>query len=159
MKRLMLLVLLLILTVPVAAELISCRTADGTLMFTDDPTQMPTGCQPVEVPAGDGILNIVPSKDVPSSVVSPTDDDTTPADSAEEAASYRTEAEDLVAQYTDAQKRRIHESFMVDKQAAMREMADLRTEKSALISRLADSNLDRAEQRQIRAILDRIPEI
>lgn len=159
MKRLVLLVLLLMLAVPATAELISCRTADGTLVFTEDPTQVPMGCQPVEIPASGGTLNIVPSQDAPPSVASPTDDDATLADSAEEVASYRTEVEELVARYTDAQKRRMHESFMVDKQAAMQEMADLRTEKSALLTRMADSNLDRAEQRQIRAILDRIPEI
>lgn len=158
MKRLVLLVLLLMLAVPVTAELISCRTADGTLLFTEDPTQVPTGCQPVEVPAAGSTLNIVPSQNDPPSIASPNDDDTTLADSAEEMASYRTEAEELVARYKDAQKRRIHESFMVDKQAAMQEMDDLRTEKSALLNRMADSNVNSAEQRQIRAILDDIPE-
>ncbi|MDT8443449.1 MAG: hypothetical protein RQ722_04095 [Desulfuromonadales bacterium] len=148
-----------VLAVSATAELISCRTADGTPVFTEDPTQVPTSCQPIEVPAAGSSLNIVPSQDDPPSVASPTDDDTTLADSPEEEAIYRIEAEELVERYMDAQKRRMHESFMVDKQTAMREMAYLRTEKSALLTRMSDSNLDRAEQQQIRAILDRIPEI
>ena len=159
MKRLAMLVLLLIFAVPSTAELIRCRTADGTLVFTEDPTQAPKGCQPVEAPVGGSTLNIVPSQDDLPSVARPTDDDKTLADSAEEVARWRTEAEELVARYTDAQKRRRRASFMLDKQAAMREMTGLRAEKSALLTRLDDSNLDRTEQRQIRTILDGIPEL
>jgi hypothetical protein len=159
MKRLMLVLLVLLLAVPATAELIRCRTADGTLLFTEDPNQVPKGCQPVEAPVGGSTLNIVPSQDDLPSAARPTDENKTLTDSAEEVTSLRTAAEELVARYKDAQKRRRRDSFMVDKQAAMREMADLRSEKSALLTRLDDSNLYRTERRQIRTILDGIPEL
>jgi len=46
------------------AEIYRCRTSDGELVMTDQKSNFPAGCQPVDEPAGQGGFNIVPSTPV-----------------------------------------------------------------------------------------------
>jgi len=175
MTRLLLLALLVLaMTAPAGAEMIRCRTADGTLLFTEDPSQVPADCQPVEL-GGGGTMNIMPSPDVapsdlrkaegaevanepvPGAAPETTAETTAETEPVPEAVRLRADAEDMVARYQDAQQRRRRESFMTAKQAAMREMAEIQAEKAKMLGGLAASGLDSAEQKQIRSILDAIP--
>jgi hypothetical protein len=44
-----------------SAEIYSCRTSDGELVMTDQKSNFPADCQPVDEPMGKGGFNIVPS--------------------------------------------------------------------------------------------------
>ena len=64
----------------------------------------------------------------------------------------------LVENYNDARKRRIRESYLVNKRKAMREMASLNAEKKAMLAELQESSLSQEEREKIRGILAEIPE-
>ncbi len=66
MHRICLLVLGLFLLLPTyaSAEIYRCRTSDGELVMTDQKSNFPADCQPVEEPTDKGSFNIVPSAKV-----------------------------------------------------------------------------------------------
>ena len=47
-----------------SAEIYRCRTSDGELVITDQKSNFPAECQPVEEPTDKGSFNIVPSAKV-----------------------------------------------------------------------------------------------
>lgn len=54
-----------------SAEIYHCRTSDGELVMTDQKSNFPADCQPVDEPTGQGGFNIVPSVTVDNVESSP----------------------------------------------------------------------------------------
>jgi hypothetical protein len=159
--------LVLLIQTTLSAEMIRCRTADGTMVFTEDPSQVPDGCEPITTRGMSGGLNIMPAQGTPPEesnrpkimpqLADPVPTATQKAAIQSDVTSWKNSAHVLVKEYNTALHRRRAESFMVDKQAAIREMEALRGQKTEMLADLDSSSLSREESRQIEAILAEIP--
>ena len=140
-----------------SAEVYRCRTADGRLVMTDNQTNLPAGCAPIDNPPDNGSFNIMPNTD--GSAVQ------NPAEQKEEAfkpdtsqpLALQSEAETLVQSYKDAVTRRYHSSRVVEQQAAMRQITELRQKKQELLDRLPGSGLSNDKRKRVQGILSKIP--
>jgi hypothetical protein len=159
MKRgyLLITVLLLMLPSSASAEIFRCRTADGRLVMTDNPTSLPAGCVQVDKPAGTGSFNVVPA--------APASQSETPAEpgsSVEEPKSgdqttLLEQARLLVQDYEEAVARRYRVGRVAEQNAAMRDIGELKRQKEDMLRRVDSAGLNQEERHVIRRTLDRIP--
>ena len=154
------LILLLTLPITAGAEIYRCELADGSVVYGDKPVNLSDACQPVTAESAKEYLSIQQDssgqpKPVPA-VADPVPERETQARAALDRWVVR--ATGLVENYQDAKRRRIRESYMVNKRKAMQEMAALNAEKKAMLAELQDSSLREQDREQIRKILAGIPE-
>ncbi len=140
-----------------SAEVYRCRTADGRLVMTDNQTNLPAGCTPMDNPPGTGSFNIMPSTDG-SAVQNPAEqrEEVVKPDTSQPLA-LQSEAEALVQSYSDAVTRRYHSSRVVEQQAAMRQITELRQKKQDLLDHLSSSGLSNDARKRVHGILNKIP--
>ena len=157
--------LFMLLAMPVAsagAALYECKRPDGTIVFTDDPLKAPGNCQMKTV---EGISPSLPAPVAPQ----PQSQAPLPAEARPAAASaensgepaletFQSEAALLVSNYLDARQRYNHASFAKDQLTAMREMAEVKAQKNALLITLEQASLSRFEKQGIMATLAAIPD-
>ena len=72
--------------------------------------------------------------------------------------SWTSRASTLVGNYNEAVKKRFHESRVLDKQKALREINKTKEEKHLLLEELTNSSLNREQRKKVRQILDEIPQ-
>lgn len=154
-------ILLLTLPATVGAEIYRCELADGRVIYADKPVNLSDACQPVATDSAKEYLSIQqPSPDRPQAgqtlATEPTAEPETSSGASYEAWAAR--ATTLVENYQDARKRRMRESYLVNKRKAMQEMASLNAEKKAMLADLQESSLNNEEREEIRKILAEIPE-
>ena len=158
-------VLLLLLNVHLThADIYRCKDADGTTIFSDNPLNIPQGCQTDTV------------RDLPRSEVSPS----TPSPPVKQRAkpqlstskseqkqpergedSYhalKAEAESLVEQYLSTRKKIFVARNAVIRQRARIGLADIRVQKSRLLSEISKSTLRRSKKKEVSLILSTIAE-
>ena len=156
-KYLLIMLLVFFMLSSASAETYRCRTTDGRLVVTDNPANLPAGCVQTGQPAGSGSFNVVPA--------APTNQPDTRAEqgapSAEPKATGQSplleQARLLVQDYEDAVARRYRPGRVVDQQAAMRDISELRRQKEDILRSVDSSGLNRDERHTIRRTLDRIP--
>jgi hypothetical protein len=147
----------LLMLTDASAEVYRCRTADGRLVMTDNQTNLPAGCKPMDNPPGTGSFNIMPSTDG-SAVQNPAkqkEEDVKPDTSKHLA--LQSEAEALVQSYNDAVTRRYHSSRVIEQQAAIRQITEFRHKKQEMLDSLAASALSHDERKRVHGILNKIP--
>ena len=160
MKRLLLLTImlhLLILTCA-SAEIFRCRTADGELVMTDNKTEIPADCQPVEAPAGSGSFNVVPSTPaaaVESSSVSPKPE---VRSEAQDVTPWQDDANGLVERYNDALLRSHREDLEVNRRRATRDVEQVKQQRLDMLDALPKSGLKEHEQKAVRETLSKMPQ-
>jgi hypothetical protein len=154
-------VLLLILASGLAgADTFKCKLPNGTIIFTNDPSQAPADCQIEKV--GNlpplGVIPDAPPQPAPTASTQkpgapPAQDDGTKSFDV-----LRTEATALVEQFQSARHRLIHSSFAADQLKARRELAGIREQKTNLQSEIAQSSLSVSEKQEINDLLSAISE-
>jgi len=154
-------ILLLAIQATAGAEMYRCELSDGSVIYGDKRVNLSDECQPVKEDPSKGYLSIqqpasrrsAPNQPVAADLEAEREAATgTPPDS------WQARATTLVKNYKDARKRRIRESYMVNKRKAMQDMAKINQEKKAMLKELQDSLLSEQERDQIRGILVEIPE-
>ncbi len=140
-----------------SAEVYRCRTAEGQLVMSDNQTNLPDGCTPVDKPPGSGSFNIIPGTE--GSTVQSQAKQSEAAASPETTgqSAYQDQAQALVQSYNDAVTRRYHSSRVVEQRAAMREITELREKKQEILDSLVKSGLSLDERKSVRKMLDGIP--
>jgi hypothetical protein len=140
-----------------SAEVYRCRTTEGRLIMTDQQTNLPAGCTPIDNPPGSGSFNIMPSTEE-RAVQSPAkQSEEAPRPDTTGRSALQDQAEVLIQSYNDAVTRRYHSSRVVEQQKAIREITELRQKKREMLDSLAQSGLSRDERKSVRNILDGIP--
>ena len=152
-------ILLVAIQTTAGAEMYRCELADGSVIYGDRRVNLSDQCQPVTAGSAEEYLSIKQGNPGRSAIAHPTVAEPTaePAP-AQPQASWTARATALVENYHDARKRRIRESYLVNKRKAMRDMAMINTEKKAMLAELQASSLSREEREEVRRILAEIPE-
>ena len=158
---LMSVVLLLMLQTTANAEVYRCQTSEGEVVFTDKPLNLSNDCKQVKEDSSKGAYSGPPTQNrraTPSKANSPKKKP--PKESPEEPDpdSWTSRASTLVGNYNDAVKKRFHESRVLDKQKAIREINKTKEERYSLLEELADSSLSHKQREKVRKILDEIPQ-
>ena len=146
------------------AETYRCKDADGIVIFTDNPSNVPPGCQTE-------VIKELPSNSVsPSGFSQPSKQRVTTQrptsttehrqqQSAESAFdTLKNEAESLVEQFVVTRRRVFRSILTKDKLQARRELKEIRVQKSSLLSEIDQSSLNRSERKEIKAVLSSITE-
>lgn len=160
-RTLVSLILLVAIRTTAGAEMYRCELADGSVIYGDRPVNLSDQCQPVTAGSTKGYLSIQQGISGRSTIGQPVaaepaaEREAAPATSM---ASWTARATALVENYDNARKRRIRESYMVNKRKAMRDMAMINAEKKAMLAELQESSLSQEEREEVRGILAEIPE-
>jgi len=160
-KPLLVFFLLLAIRTTAGAEMYRCELSDGSVIYGDKRVNLSDECQPVTEDSAKEYLSVqqpAPRRSTPEQPVA------TDLEAEREAAtgtppdSWVVRATTLVENYNDARKRRIRDSYLVNKRKAMKDMASINAEKNAMLAELPDSPLSKQERDEIRGILAEIPE-
>jgi len=152
-------ILLVVIQTTAGAEMYRCELADGSVIYGDRRVNLSDQCQPVTAGSAEEYLSIKQGNPGRSAIAQPTVAEPAAEPAAAPAqASWTARATALVENYHDARKRRIRESYMVNKRKAMRDMAMINTEKKAMLAELQESSLSREEREEVRRILAEIAE-
>ena len=154
-------ILLLAIQTMAGAEMYRCELADGSVIYGDRRVNLSDDCQPVTADSAKDYLSV--QQDTPGGSTTDQPVVADPPDQREAVTAipqdpWAARATALVENYNDAMKRRIRESYLVNKRKAMREMASLNAEKKAILAELQESSLSQVEREKIRGILAEIPE-
>jgi hypothetical protein len=144
--------------VAAGAVMYECTRPDGTMVFTDNPLQAPANCRMITAE------NLGPALLSPTSPQPQAQPQSPPPAGAKTAAqagngaeptfeTFQSEAEQLVTSYKDTRRRYNQASFAKDQLTAMRELAEIKSQKNALLSALQQSSLSSSEKQQIMATL------
>ncbi len=153
--------LLLVMSAGLAlAETFKCTRPDGTVFFTNDPSQAPSGCviervtdlpplgiipdAPTQQPAAPGKGDLSASK--------------APTDNKKLFVPYKNEATLLVEKFQSARQRVYRSSFVADKLQARKELADIRAQKAVLLSEIEQLPLSSSEKTELKNLLSPITE-
>lgn len=146
------------------AETYRCKDADGIVIFTDNPANVPPGCQP-EVVKGlpsDGVSASGFSQPIKQRATTQRPTATTEQRQQQSAESafdtLKNEAESLVEQFVVTRRRVFRSILTKDKLQARRELKEIRVQKSSLLSEIDQSSLNRSERKEIKAVLSSITE-
>ena len=142
------------------AEIFKCRDAEGTLVFTNDPSRFPLGCdaEPMDdLPP----LNITPSQ--PSPPVKPGSSATTAERGQQKNVgrsfdALKADAAHLVGQFESARQEVYRPGFEKNKQKARRELTVIRSRKESFLNELDRSALNRSQKQEIQKTLSKITE-
>ena len=152
--------MLIFLNDSVIAEIFKCRDAEGTLVFTNDPSRFPPGCD--AEPVGDlPPLNIMPSQSAspvkPSSSATTTERDQR-KNVGRSFDSLKDDAAHLVGQFESARQEVYRPGFEKNKQKARRELTVIRSRKERFLDELDQSELNRSQKQEIQKTLSKITE-
>lgn len=140
------------------AEVYKCKDAQGTIIYTDDTTKMPRGCnteQAVKFPQ----LNVVPAQSAPPDISSPPASPASSAQQGDDGASYEAlkgEADALAAQYAVARKKATFSPLLKNKEAAKAELKEILRHRDRLVGEIEKSAL---QQTQKNAILGKLSSV
>jgi hypothetical protein len=154
-------ILLLAIQTMAGAEMYRCELADGSVIYGDRRVNLSDDCQPVTADSAKGYLSVQqepPDRSATDQPVVAKPADQREVENAIPQDLWAARATALVENYNDARKRRIRESYLVNKRKAMREMVSLNAEKKAMLAELQESSLSQEEREKIRGILAEIPE-
>lgn len=156
-------VLCLLLVMPAGmalADTFKCTRPDGTVFFTNDPAQAPSGCvieRVTDLPP----LGIIPDAPAPRPAVPGKGRSSAArAKTAEKTvfARYENEATRLVESFQSARQRVYRSSFVADKRQARQELTDIRARKASLLSEIRQAPLSSAEKTALENRLSAITE-
>jgi len=149
---------------PVLAKIYSCTDAQGTVIYTDDPTKMPRDCnsdQTVELPQ----LNVIPAPATPSArLETPGSSDARAGSQGQQATqgdSYvllNSQAQDLIERYNAARRKATFAPLFRDKEAGKRELNEIQSEKQHLMHEIETSSLEQTQKQDILKKLSQVPE-
>ena len=153
--------LLLAIQATAGAEMYRCELADGSVIYGDKRVNLSDECQPITEDSSKEYLSVeqpAPRRSTPDQPVATDLEAEREAATGTQPDSWVVRATTLVENYNDARKRRIRDSYLVNKRKAMQDMASINAEKNAMLAELPDSPLSKQEQDEIRGILAEIPE-
>jgi len=153
--------LLLAIRATAGGEMYRCELADGSVIYGDKRVNLSDECQPITEDSAKEYLSVqqpAPSRSAPAQAVATDQEAERDAATGTSPDSWVVRATTLVENYNDARKRRIRESYLVNKRKAIQDMASINAEKNAMLAELPDSPLSKQEQNEIRGILAEIPE-
>lgn len=142
------------------AETFKCTRPDGTVFFTNDPSQVPSGCvieRVTDLPP----LGIIP--DAPLQQPAAPGKGRSSASQAQTSQKklfepYKNEATILVERFKSARQSVYRSSFVTDKLQARRELVDIRAQKASLLSEIKQSSLSPSEKKELENLLSTITE-
>lgn len=142
------------------ADTFKCTRPDGTVFFTNDPSQAPSGCvieRVTDLPP----LGIIP--DAPMQQPAAPVKRRSSASQAQTAEKnlfepYKNEAALLVEKFQSARQSVFRSSFVTDKLQARRELTDIRAQKAGLLSEIKQSSLSPSEKTELENLLSTITE-
>jgi hypothetical protein len=162
LKVLIFFVLLTVIPHLAFAGIYRCEDADRKLIFTDNPSNLPPGCQ-VEYAGDMPALNVLPSPQAPSvkkktSAQSPAQiDDKEPSESvANEYDILKGEAESLVERFVAIRKRVYRSTKVRSKIKARKDLKEVKSQKSPMLKKIDKSTLSRSQKKTVREILSNI---
>lgn len=142
------------------ADTFRCTRPDGSVFFTDDPSQVPKGCliERVKDLPPVGIIPDTPLKqpqapDAERSIVPQTQ-----TGAMKSFESFKSDATLLVEKFQSARHRVVTSSFVTDQLEARRELTDIRKQKESLLSEIDQSSFNSSEKRELESILSAIIE-
>jgi len=142
------------------ADTFKCTQPDGSVFFTNDPSQVPGGCV-IERVTGlppIGIIPDTPLKESPVPGVERSIPPKTPIGESKSFESFRSEAELLVERFKSAQRSYFHSTLVADKLVSRRELTGIREKQTVLANEIAQSPLSRAEKQNLQELLSPITE-
>lgn len=162
MKILLMMTVLCVLAAPATlnADMYRCEMPDGRIIFGDKPVNLSEACQPVREASTGGNGSSLPKAGsrpaAEAALINRTPGDEKPVEVDPD--TWAARATTLVDAYKEARKKRMSESYLVNKRKALAEMAQLREEKALLLEDMANSTLNRRQRERVRVILNEIPE-
>ena len=159
MKRLLLLTIMLYLLILTcaSAEIFRCRTPDGELVMTDNKTEIPADCKPIDEPEGSGSFNIVPTSKEATIKSQPVSAEGTAAPLEQDVTPWQDDASGLLERYQDAVRRSHSEDLEVNRRHARQEVEQLKQQKNDMLNALPESGLKDHEQKVIKDTLNEMP--
>lgn len=135
------------------ADTYRCRDVDGTVMFTDDPSNIPQECQ------ADVLRDLPPVDVTPSRSYQPVPrlPDTT-TDRKQHFNSLQMKAKKLVEQYVATREQIYLSGGSKGRRKARSELGVIRAQKTQLINEVGQSSLSQVERNEIKEIVASIPE-
>lgn len=137
------------------AAIYKCTDAQGVVIYSDDPTNMPRGCntdQAVTFPQ----LNVVPAQAAPpemqneaSSPATAPAASTQPEGAGDAYAALNDEADALVKRYVAARQKATFSPVLKNKEAAKNELKELRLQRTRLVSEVEKSPLLQVQKNEI----------
>jgi hypothetical protein len=142
------------------ADTFKCTRPDGSVFFTNDPSQAPRDCVIEEVkelpPVG--VIPDSPIKQPPKPTAKKPVAPQTVTGEMKSFESFKSEAALLVEQFQSARHRAVKSSFVTDKLQARREMTDIKVQNKDLLSEINQSSLSNAEKSELTSLLSPINE-
>jgi hypothetical protein len=145
-------------TAPLAAQSFRCRTADGGLVFTDDPGKFPPGCrEEAGEPEGSrGGVSIIPVAPPPPAAPLPPSRQDESVSGEKAVGELKREALALAAEYRETVARRVGSLPPAEVQKARENTVEIFRRRDELRQRLAAARLSAAEKAEIEGILAEI---
>ena len=113
------------------AEMYRCQTSEGKVVFTDKPLNLSNDCKQIKEDSSKGTYSGPPTSNrssSPSKTNSPKKKPSKKSSEKPDLDSWTSRASTLVGNYNEAVKKRFHESRVLDKQKALREINKTRIE-------------------------------
>jgi len=140
------------------AGIYRCEDAGGKFVFTDNPSNLPPGCQ-AEYLGDMPDSNVIPSplsppvKKIGSQPLTQIVGEELPENDVDEYDVLKREAEALVAKFIEARKRIYRSTRLRTKNNARRDLKEIHSQKGPILSRVDKSTLNRSQKNTIRDIL------
>lgn len=162
MGKIVALALLLVLYDAAAeAEIYRCRSIDGTLVLTDDPTRLPPGCRPERAGGGQGSLSIVPAQSPKAAGSVETTEKRTKrvesATGADRVESWKEEARQLARDYRETVSQRYRTMAVSQKRQILKRIGELKSRRDELRRAVLQARLPRNDLAEIEAALASVP--
>ncbi len=154
-------ILLLMFQTTADAEMYRCQTSEDGIVFTDKPLNLSNDCKLIKGDSSKGAYSGPPTHNKspsPSKASSAKKKPSKESSERPDPDSWASRASTLVSDYNNAVKKRFHESRVLDKQKALREINKIKEEKVLLLEELTNSSLNRKQREKVRQILDEIPQ-
>lgn len=141
------------------AETFKCTRPDGSVFFTNDPSQVPSGCV-VEKITEDPSIGTAPDTTLQPQTPSAGDQILTQkkSEAIRTFASFEIEAENLIERFQSARHSVVRSSFVTEQLKARRELVDIKKQKESLLREIDQSSLKSPEKEQLNRLLSQINE-
>ncbi|MCM2265969.1 MAG: hypothetical protein NDI73_12345 [Desulfuromonadales bacterium] len=142
------------------ADTFKCTRPDGSVFYTDDPAQVPSGCA-IERVKEPPPIGIIPEPPLKQPLVPGVEGPVTPPPQASGTRpfdSFKNEAAQLFEEYQAARHKVVQTSFVADEQVARRELFAIKARASDLRSEINQSSLSGSEKRELEVLLSPITE-
>jgi len=142
------------------ADIYKCTRPDGASYFSNSAVQPFSDCmmEKVEELPPLGTIQDDAVRSAPSPVSKPSAAPAVVAGNSQTYDAYSNEARQLVDLYKDAKRRSVHYSTVVQKQKALRELKEVRTSKTSLLSEIDQATISDDEKQQLKEVLSQIME-